>query len=314
MLLLLGSVTGCSEDGTVATTPTTVDPAGSIGVYADDGGTDMNVIDTGGTVTLHVVHKIAAGALGSSFRIEAPEGWVLLAPQPQFAVTLGNADEGFSVGYGNCLSGAIHVMSLMYDSPGDTPANSKFKVLAHTGTPEGVETVDCNRHEWRNARGIESPVTTPDDNPAGRIGVYNDILGTNIDIIDTGGRVTLYVVHDVTNAMGASFRIEAPAGWTRTWVQNQFPVTLGNPESGVAIGFGDCLQGPIHVMTLSYMSPGNSEPGAMFRVRPHSGIPDGIETVDCTRTELRTTVGVRSPVKLGVTGGGTRGDDPTDGP
>ena len=71
LVLLLGSVTGCSED-TAVTTPQ-VDPAGSIGVYADAGGTDNHVIDTGGTVMLYVVHKVAPGALGSSFRIEAPD-------------------------------------------------------------------------------------------------------------------------------------------------------------------------------------------------------------------------------------------------
>jgi len=315
LVLLLGSVTGCSEDDPVATPPVNpVDPAGSIGVYADAGGTDIDVIDTGGTVMLYVVHKVP-GALGSSFRVEAPDGWFLIAGQPQFTVTLGNPEEGLSVGYGDCVSGSIHVITLMYDSPGNTAANSAFKVLPHSGTPEGVETVDCNRHEWRNAKGIESPVTTPEDNPAGRIGVYNDILGTNTGITDTGGEVTLYVVHDVANAMGASFRVEAPEGWVRKWSQNQFPVTLGDPESGIAVGFGDCLQGPIHMMTLTYTSPGNSAPDAMFKVRPHLGIPDGIESVDCTRTELRTTVGVHSPVTLSVDLGGGRGDDdPSDNP
>jgi hypothetical protein len=293
MLLLLGFVAGCSEDDPA--TPQ-VDPAGSIGVYADAGGTDVNVIDTGGTVTLYVFHKVTPGALGSSFRIEAPADWVRLTAQPQFAVTLGNPDDGLSIGYGDCLSGSIHVMTLTYDSPGTTPPDSKFKILPHSGIPEGVETVDCNLREWRNATGIESPVTTPPNNPAGRIGVYEDALGTDSEITDTGGSVTLYVVHDVANSMGASFRIEAPAGWTRTLVQNQFNVTLGNPEDGVAVGFGDCLQGPIHILTLTYDSPGNSAPDAMFKVRPHSGIPDGIETVDCTRTELRTTIGVSSPV------------------
>ncbi len=310
MVLLLGSVTGCSEDDPVATPQ--VDPAGSIGVYTDAGGAGTDVIDTGGSVTLYVVHKVVPGALGSSFRVEAPAGWVRLWAQPQFAVTLGNPEDGLSVGYGDCINGAIHVMTLMYDSPGNSAVDSKFKILPHSAIPEGIETVDCNRREWRNARGIESPVTTPEDNPAGRIGVYNDILGTNINIIDTGGEVTLYIVHDVANAMGASFRIEAPAGWTRKSSQNQFPVTLGNPENGIAVGFGDCLQGPIHIMTLTYTSPGNSAPDAMFKVRPHSGIPDGIESVDCTQTELRTTVGVHSPVSLNIPPGSTRGGDPTE--
>jgi hypothetical protein len=293
MLLLLGFGTGCSDDDPA--TPQ-VDPAGSIGVYTDADGTDIDVIDSGGTVTLYVVHKVTPGALGSSFRVEAPAGWVRLTAQPQFAVTLGNPEDGLSVGYGDCLNGAIHVMTLTYDSPGNTVPNSKFKILPHSGIPEGVETVDCNRRELRNAVGVESPVTTPPNNPAGRIGVYDDVLGTDSNITDTGGSVTLYVVHDVASAMGASFRIEAPAGWTRTLVQNQFAVTLGNPEDGVAIGFGSCVPGPIHMMTLTYTSPGNSVPGAMFKVRPHSGIPDGVETVDCTATELRTVIGVSSPV------------------
>jgi hypothetical protein len=152
-------VIGCSDDD--PTTPQQVNPSGSIGVYEDIAGTDSDLTDTGGTVTFYVVHKVAKGAMGSSFRVEAPTGWTRIGAQNQFTVTLGTPEDGLSVGYGSCETGAIHVMTLTYTSPGNSAPGTTFKVLPHLGTPESIEVVDCNQNELRDGIGVESPVSLP---------------------------------------------------------------------------------------------------------------------------------------------------------
>jgi hypothetical protein len=161
ILLMFGVFVGCSDDDT-PTTPVIPNPAGSIGVYADAGGTNPNVTDTGGSVSLFVVHHVEDGATASSFRVEAPAGWTMTLAQNQFPVSIGDPATGMSVGYGTCQSGAIHVMTLTYTSPGNTPAGAMFKVLPHTDVPsQSIEVVDCTQNLLQSAIGVETPVSLP---------------------------------------------------------------------------------------------------------------------------------------------------------
>lgn len=141
-------------------------------------------------------------------------------------------------------------------------------------------------------------IEPPDDtNFGGSIGIYADAWGTNPKLQDTGGVVTFYVVHKTEDGgTASSFSIEAPAGWTRLGAKSQFPVALGNVDNGVAIGYGQCMKGAIHVMTLTYQSPGNTNPGAMFRVRPHTEFPENIQVVGCDMTLLNDGIAKESPV------------------
>ena len=53
-------------------------------------------------------------------------------------------------------------MTLSYDSPGDTPAGSTFKVLPHPQeSPENITVVDCNATRVMDGVGETSPVTVP---------------------------------------------------------------------------------------------------------------------------------------------------------
>ena len=159
ILLSLGAFVGCSDDDPVSAGETP-EPAlaGNIGVYADAAGTDTDVRDTGNPVTLYVVHKVDNGATASSFKVEAPSGWTRLSAAAQFPVAIGDVDTGISLGYGQCMKEAIHLVTLTYQTPGNTPAGAKFKISPHATGSGKIEVVDCSQNLLRDAIGEETPV------------------------------------------------------------------------------------------------------------------------------------------------------------
>lgn len=163
ILLTLPVFFGCSDDDSGPTEPP-VPPqnnvGGAIGVYADLDGTNRNVIDTGGIVMVHVFHTTTTGATASQFRVEAPAGWQLLASQAQYPVTIGSADTGVAIGYGECISGKNRILTLTYQSPGNT-AGAMFKIGPHSKTPESIQVVDCSANLVEDAIGEDTPVLAP---------------------------------------------------------------------------------------------------------------------------------------------------------
>jgi hypothetical protein len=124
-------------------------------------GTNPNILDTGGSVTVYVVHKIEDGATASEFKVVAPEGWTLVGETAQYPVNIGSVVTGVSIAYGACEVGTIHVMTLTYDSPGNTPAGETFKILPHNTWPDYIRVVGCSSNMLDDGIGLESPITTP---------------------------------------------------------------------------------------------------------------------------------------------------------
>ena len=166
ILLVLGTFVGCGDDDPVAVNPPDVvtNEAGSIGIYTDVDGQYSYLADTGGIVKLRVVHIVTDGATASAFRIEEPAGWVRTSAIAEFPVSLGNVDDGISIGYGKCMSGSIHVMTLTYRSPGNTTPGAVFKVLPHNEWPNSVQVVNCSDKLLEDGIGKESPITVPSMN------------------------------------------------------------------------------------------------------------------------------------------------------
>ena len=73
----------------------------------------------------------------------------------------GDLTDGESVGYGTCVTGTIHVLTVTYDAPGNTPAGAMFKVLPHSDTPDAIQVVDCSQNLLEDGVGEETPVTQP---------------------------------------------------------------------------------------------------------------------------------------------------------
>ncbi len=144
---------------------------------------------------------------------------------------------------------------------------------------------------------VVPPVPDPDPNPAGSIGVYADYAGTVSNIVNTGNIVSVYVVHKVEVGTTASaFMVDAPDGWTLIGTNAQFPVVIGNAETGIDIAYGECLTGSIHLLTLSYQSPGGSATGTFEIVAPSRRT--SIQVVNCHSTMLISGVGLVSDVLI----------------
>lgn len=161
IMLSLAVFVGCSDDD--PTTPPNPGPeptvAGSVGIYTNDAGTNRDIVDTGGTVTLYVVHKVADGAIATQFKIEEPVGWNLIGVNNQIELALGDVENGIAYAYGSCLSGTIHLATLTYQSPGNS-AGSSFKVV-EASVSEPLEIIDCNQNRITDLVGLTSTVSAP---------------------------------------------------------------------------------------------------------------------------------------------------------
>jgi len=163
ILLVLSLAIGCSDDDPAAVVdppvPDPPHPAGAIGVFADPAGTDPNIVDTGSMVTVYVIHKVENGAMASEFKVEPPEGWTWSGSQTPF-LSIGDVRYGVSLAYGECQIGSVHIMTVSYMSPGNTPPGSTFQVLPHFQLPS-INVVDCQDNMYNDGIGMVSPVVQP---------------------------------------------------------------------------------------------------------------------------------------------------------
>ena len=127
-----------------------------------------------------------------------------------------------------------------------------------------------------------------------RIGIFADATGAveSCAISDAAaGLLSLYVVHIGTaGATASQFKAPMPACMTGSSYlsdSSPFAVTIGNSQTGVAIGYGACLVAPIHVLTINIFAGGASEACCIYRVMADESVASGeIETVDCDENLL----------------------------
>jgi hypothetical protein len=130
----------------------------------------------------------------------------------------------------------------------------------------------------------------------GAICLFTDDSGAGCPIRDdTPGLLQVYVIHtDALGVTGSSFAVPKPACMTGvTWLNDTqiFPVTVGNSQDGVAIGYGACLHGSNHVLTINYSASGHSENNCAYPVLPYPGDPF-VTTIDCNDNELIAGAGI----------------------
>jgi len=134
----------------------------------------------------------------------------------------------------------------------------------------------------------------------GAIGLYADATGTDCNLVDVpNSLVTIYVVHAfVPGATASQFSAPLPAcatGMIYLADSQVFPVTIGNSQTGVSIGYGACYSSPIHILTIQFLGQGLSD-CCPYAVLPHPEAPSGqVEAVDCNN-QLTIATGVSSIV------------------
>ncbi len=94
---------------------------------------------------------------------------------------------------------------------------------------------------------------------------------------------TYHVVHRTDFGMTAcAYWAPKPSCFTASYLSdtNIFPVTIGNSQAGVSIGYGSCRPGPIHVQSIVYFTQGTTPQCCLY---PVLGIPTSghVEAVDC---------------------------------
>ena len=101
---------------------------------------------------------------------------------------------------------------------------------------------------------------------AGSVGVFGDNLGMNCNLLDVApaGLKQYYVVHvNTTGATASQYRAKLPTCFTGvTYLSdtNMFGVTVGNSQTGVAVAYGMCKVGNVHLQTISVFAMGLTGP------------------------------------------------------
>jgi hypothetical protein len=121
---------------------------------------------------------------------------------------------------------------------------------------------------------------------AGFVGLYADAEGTDCRIEDKNpGLLPIYAVHNGTlGATACQFKMTADACFAPLWLSDLpiFPVTLGNSQDGVAIGYAACLPSPIHVLTINFFGDATTTDCCEVHVVGDPSTPSGtVVMVDC---------------------------------
>jgi hypothetical protein len=120
----------------------------------------------------------------------------------------------------------------------------------------------------------------------GSVGTYADPAGADCNVVDDSqGLLGIWIVHTMTTSTAVQYSAPQPACFaTASFLSdtNQFPVTVGGSQAGVAIGYGACLNGPIATLLMNYFATGLTGLCCEYPVLPDPNVPSGtIEVVDC---------------------------------
>jgi len=175
MVFMLSIFTGCKEDVSPVQSNNNnppeeeqLPPLGTIGVYADQNGTDCNLQDSGGLMTFYIVHKGMNGATAAQFKIETNNfNGTYLSMSSPFETVIGDPMNGVSIGYGACLPGPAHIMTLNFQSTTPSPACASISIVPHPDF-DGIYVVDCdiNLHP---AQGMVSYINNDGSCPCGPV-------------------------------------------------------------------------------------------------------------------------------------------------
>jgi hypothetical protein len=128
---------------------------GSICVYADEAGTDCNIVDDGGLVQVHMLHVRTNGALASQFALDvSATNWTHIGDLWSFYLSIGSSVGGVALAYEACLSGSIHLgMATFFGS--SAPPCTEISIVPDPGTPSGkIKAADCSEEIFYPTGGL----------------------------------------------------------------------------------------------------------------------------------------------------------------
>ncbi|UCH84113.1 MAG: hypothetical protein JSW50_00025, partial [Candidatus Latescibacterota bacterium] len=120
----------------------------------------------------------------------------------------------------------------------------------------------------------------------GVIVFFGDPGGTDCNLWDNVTGLCLYYVFHFLHggATASQFSATKPACFGAMWLNDTsvFTVKIGDSQSGVAIGYGQCMPAPTHILTINYFCQATTGSCSEYRAGPYPAVASGkIEVVDC---------------------------------
>jgi hypothetical protein len=123
--------------------------AGTLGVFADPGGTVCDLTDAApGLVLVYIVHMFSPGGTAAQFGIEETHPMTYLSESPGTYIKIGTcagpSGFGCAIAYGGCYPTPNMILTIQYFGSGLSPACSYIKVVEDgTAVPPILAVTDC---------------------------------------------------------------------------------------------------------------------------------------------------------------------------
>lgn len=154
--------------GYAAANPVWATPPGHVDLYGSFDGMSETVTDVAGLVLIYVLMHApyeADGVTGVEFAAPKPNCFTgtWLSDANNFSVVLGNTQTGYSVGFGSCKTGTIHICTMQMFALGTTPECCYWWVTPHPGNANGaIEASDCSFELLTDLTGGATIINFPD--------------------------------------------------------------------------------------------------------------------------------------------------------
>jgi hypothetical protein len=117
---------------------------GSIGVFGDSLGTDCNIRDDGGYVTVYILHVMADGVTACVFGLDvSATSWTYIGTDWSFELVLSPSIADISIAYQVCLSSPIYLGRVTFMGSSEPPCTPISIVAAPWVRSGNVEAADC---------------------------------------------------------------------------------------------------------------------------------------------------------------------------
>ncbi|MHB8079123.1 MAG: hypothetical protein ACYDIE_07700 [Candidatus Krumholzibacteriia bacterium] len=239
------------------------EPATAIGVYYDTAATQTSYTFEGGPAAYLTAYIYTTNTEqtvgGAAFKLDLDPRITMLAADFPAGIQIGTLTSGIQIGMTECFIGYFGVptrlatLTLWTNQYSMENAEMTISAYPRTGT---IQLSDCEGN-LRVVDGLTSYLTVP---PRPTVGIFFDTAATITQGVFNGGYdqyQTAYII--VTNAEatvgGAAYKLELDS--RITLLAHTYPagIQIGEPLTGVQVGFTDCYIGyygvPVLVSTLT---------------------------------------------------------------
>ena len=125
----------------------------------------------------------------------------------------------------------------------------------------------------------------------GAVLLWDDLAFTSCDAVSPAGVLTVYVTHEGhPGAKAVQYALSEDTGGSIIYLAdvNNFALVIGNSQAGIAVSYGGCVAGQIHVQNVLYSVISNPTACTGITVVPDPAAPSGgIEGVNCADVKVQ---------------------------